>query len=215
MVDLLSTYLVCACFSTAGRWSTATSLPGSRKQVEVGLNAGPDCLLLVVLLLEAIVCQSSLDGILRKHWGGTGNQGWIYINMSGAVWKKIMRRICRRLTGAVKFNRRKTELFGNVSVLYCQSFIHLKRKAKTDLVNERKKNTRNGKQESCLLCYHSQICPSPTRWPESWRRWQSRSRRFWTWRPQSSPCHPPQSIEMRIHSDHFNISQVICVYPKT
>lgn len=31
------------------------------------LIGGPDCLLLVVLLLEAIVSQSSLDGILRKH----------------------------------------------------------------------------------------------------------------------------------------------------
>lgn len=32
------------------------------------LIAGPDCLLLAVLLLEAIVSQSSLDGILCQHW---------------------------------------------------------------------------------------------------------------------------------------------------
>ncbi len=31
------------------------------------LIAGPDCLLLVILLLQAIVSQGSLDGILCKH----------------------------------------------------------------------------------------------------------------------------------------------------
>lgn len=33
----------------------------------LGLNAGPHCLLLVVLLFAAIVSQGSLDGILCKH----------------------------------------------------------------------------------------------------------------------------------------------------
>lgn len=33
------------------------------------LTASSHCLLLVVLLLEPIVSQGSLDGILRKHWG--------------------------------------------------------------------------------------------------------------------------------------------------
>lgn len=82
-------------------WTTATSPPGSRKQTAapdsrvraLGLTAGPDCLLLVIMLLQAIVSQGSLDGVLRKH-------------------------------GAVKFNRWQTELFGNVSVLYHQRFVH-------------------------------------------------------------------------------------------
>lgn len=54
--------------------------------------------------------------------------------MCREVWKKEKEepwRIKRKLTGAVKLNRRKTELLGDVCVLYLQSFVHLKIKAHT------------------------------------------------------------------------------------
>lgn len=39
--------------------------------------------------------------------------------------------ILKNLTGAVQFNRWKTELFGNVSVLYHQGFIDLNREPRS------------------------------------------------------------------------------------
>lgn len=55
------------------------------------------------------------------------------MHMCREVWKKEKEpwRIKRKLTGAVKLNRRKTELLGDVCVLYLQSFVHLKIKAHT------------------------------------------------------------------------------------
>lgn len=47
----------------------------------------------------------------------------------------LPRRVTVRLTGAVKFNRWKTELFGNVSVFNLQSFIHLKDRSGTRVIS--------------------------------------------------------------------------------
>lgn len=57
----------------------------------------------------------------------TGEQKYFTEKAKGVeVKKEECKRNNRKLTGAVKLNWWKTELFGNVSVLYHQSFIHLK-----------------------------------------------------------------------------------------
>lgn len=85
---------------------------------------------------------------------------------------------CIPLTGAVEFNRWKAQLFGDVSVLDLQSFIHLRREeGSTQTVPKNKRNSIKYTVKSAESVY-SQICLSPTRWPESWRRWRSRSQTF-------------------------------------
>lgn len=95
-------------------------------QLEVavlGLTAGPGRLLLLVVLLETVVCKSRLDGILCKHWGSNTNKE---LTVQEAVWTVNRRRKSRNLTRTVQLNGWKTELFGDVGVLYLQSFIQLK-----------------------------------------------------------------------------------------
>lgn len=96
------------------------------------LVVGPHCLLLVVLLLKTVVSQGSSDGILSQHCSRENYENmWLALN----IVYILPRRVTVRLTGAVKFNRWKTELFGNVSVFNLQSFIHLKDRSGTRVIS--------------------------------------------------------------------------------
>lgn len=65
-LSILQELRVKHCYFSSWQWEASSGLC---------LNAGPDCLLLAVLLLEAIVSQSSLDGIFCQHWEDKGIKG--------------------------------------------------------------------------------------------------------------------------------------------